>query len=258
MAIIAPAMSVLEYNLVAYRRTWRGSVLSSFVLPVLFVLGFGIGVGSMVNATGRLGGGSYLEFIVPGMIASTAVQVASGESTFPVMGKFLWIRTYHSQIVAPLRIGDILWGDMLFVILRVVTSSAVFLLVTTLFGGVRSWWGLAVLPIAVLLGLAVAPGVFAYSATIKDASYYAFLQRFIIIPMSLFAGVYFPVTSLPHYLLPLVYVSPLWHGVELCRAATGTDHATWPVNTAHVAYLMLWAGVGLWLALRAFRRRLSD
>lgn len=258
MATAAPALSVFEYNLVSYRRTWRGSVLSSFVLPVLFIIGFGIGVGSMVNAAGRLGGESYLAFIVPGMIASTAMQVAFGEATFPVMAKFLWIRTYHAQIAAPLRIGDILWGDMLFLCLRVITTSAVFLFVTALFGAVHSWWSLAVLPVTALLGLATAAGVVAFAASIRDSSYFAFLQRFIVVPMSLFAGVYFPVSSLPHYLLPLVYVSPLWHGVELCRAATGTGHGTWLIDTVHVGYLAVWAGVGLWLAVRAFRRRLSD
>lgn len=258
MAIIAPALSVLEYNLIAYRRTWRSSVLSSFVLPILFMIGFGVSVGSLVNASGKLGNTSYLAYIVPGMIASTAIQVAFSESSFPVMAKFAWIRTYFSQIAAPLRIADILWGDMLFLIVRIVTTSGAFLLVTALFGIVTTWTGLAILPIAALLGLAIATPMFAFSATIANASFFAFPQRFIVIPMSLFAGVYFPVSSLPHYLLPLVYLSPLWHGVELSRAVTGTGHQTWLVGLGHIGYLALWVAVGLWLAIRAFRRRLSD
>jgi lipooligosaccharide transport system permease protein len=252
------ALAVLNYDLVGYKRMWRGSAMSSFVLPVLFVLGFGISVGSLVN-TSRLGGESYLSYLVPGMIASTALQVAFGESTWPVQSKFTWIRTYHAQIAAPLAVTDLVFGDMIFLVMRVVTTSAVFLLVTSLFGAVHSWWALAVLPATALLGVAVAAPVFAFAATVEGSTnYFAFLQRFIIIPMSLFAGVYYPVSSLPIFVQPLAWISPLWHGVEICRAATHTDHGSLWAIAGHVAYLLLWAIAGLWLALRQFRRRLSD
>ena len=255
---MAGAIAVLNYDLVGYKRTWRGSVMSSFVLPVLFVLGFGISVGGLVN-TSRLGGESYLSFLVPGMIASTALQVAFGESTWPVQTKFSWMRTYHAQFAAPLAIRDLVFGDMIFLALRVVTTSAVFLLVTSLFGAVHSWWALAVLPACGLLGVAISAPVFAFAATIEGSTnYFAFLQRFIVIPMSLFAGVYYPVSLLPIGVQPLAWISPLWHGVEICRAATHADHGSLWALLGHVAYLVLWAVVGLWLALRQFRRRLSD
>jgi lipooligosaccharide transport system permease protein len=250
--------SVLEYHLVSYRRTWRGSVLSSFVLPILFVIGFGYSVGSLVNASGRLGGVTYLQFIVPGMIASTAMQVAFGEATFPVMARFQWIRTYQAMVSAPLRITDILAGDMLFLVLRIVTTSAVFLLITALFGAIQSWWSLLVLPITALIGLAFAAPMFAVSGSVDTTVYFAFIQRFLIIPMSLFAGVFFDVSALGWGIRWLAYISPLWHGVELCRAATSTNHGSLLIALGHVAYLLLWAAVGVLLAHRAFTRRLSD
>jgi lipooligosaccharide transport system permease protein len=254
----APALSVLEYNLVSYRRTWRGSALSSFVLPVLFVIGFGISVGSLVDAGGKLGNESYLQFIVPGMIASTAMQVGFGEATFPVMAKLQWIKTYHAMIAAPLRVRDILAGDMAFLVVRIVSTSAVFLLVTALFGAVASWWSLLVLPITALIGLAFAAPMFAVCARVDTTVYFSFIQRFLIIPMSLFAGVFFKVSSLGWSVRWLAYVSPLWHGVELCRAATSIDHGSLLAAVGHLAYLTLWAVVGLWLAYRSFIHRLSD
>jgi lipooligosaccharide transport system permease protein len=248
-------LAVLEFDLVGYRRTWRGSVLSSFVLPVLFVLGFGFGVGQFVDAGGKLGDVSYLDYIVPGMIASTAMQVAFGEASWPVMSRFMWIRTYHSMVAAPLRIVDIVGGDLLFVTLRIVVTTAVFLGVTVAFGAVHSVWAVAVVPVAGLLGLATAAPVFAYAARLETDSYFPLLQRFVVIPMSLFAGVFFPIESLPFGLRVLAYVSPLWHGVELCRAATFGIGDFYPI-VGHLAYLGLWAAGGFWLALLAFRRRL--
>jgi lipooligosaccharide transport system permease protein len=244
---------VLEYHLVSYRRIWRSSVLSSFVLPLLTMLGFGVGVGAYV--TGGVDGVPYLDWMVPGLIASTAVQVAIGDSAWPVLGGFAWQRIYFGQAAAPLRIADILDGHLAFVVFRTLTSCVAFLVVAAAFGTMHSWWALATLPIAALVGLAVATPTFAYAATIRVDSYLAVLFRLGVIPMSLFSGVFFPVGSLPGPLRWIAYALPLWHGVDLSRAATlGVAPAWSPVG--HVLYLALWAGAGWLLAHRQFGRRL--
>ncbi len=255
---MTPVRNVLNYHLVSYARTWRGSALSSFVLPVLFVLGFGLSVGSLVNAGGRLGHESYLQFIVPGMIASTAMQVAFNEASWPVLARFKWIGIYDAMRATPLRVRDILAGDMTFMVLRIVTTSAVFLGVTALFGAVASWWALLVPLLAAIVGIAFAAPMFALTARSETGNNFPTVYRFLIIPMSLFAGVFFKVSALGVAVRWLAYVSPLWHGVQLCRAATSADHGSMAAAAGHLAYLALWCGVGLWLADRAFARRLSD
>ncbi|MFE9694107.1 ABC transporter permease [Micromonospora sp. NPDC005806] len=248
-----PAVAVLAHYLVGYRRTWRAGVFSSFLLPVLTVVGFGFGVGAYVDR--GVGGVPYLDWLVPGLIASTALQTAVAESTWPVHSNFKWIRTYHAQVAAPLRIGDILAGHLAFVLFRVLTTTAAFLLVTALFGALRSPWAVAVLPVGLLLGLAIAAPTFAFSAAVPSDSYLALLFRFAIIPMTLFAGVFFPVESLPGGLRQLAYVTPLWHGVDLCRAATLGVAPQWSV-TGHLLYLAAWAVAGWLLARRVFHRSL--
>lgn len=250
---LGPLLAVFEYHLVGYRRTWRGSALSSFVLPLLTVTGFGFGVGAYVEA--GVGGVPYLDYLVPGLIASTALQVAIGESTWPVLGNFEWVKVYFAQAAAPLRVGDILGGHLAFVLFRTLTSSAVFLLVAAAFGTLHSPWALATLPVVLLIALAVAPPVFAYSASISSDNYLSILFRFGVIPMTLFAGVFFPVESLPESLRWLAYASPLWHGVDLCRAATLGVAPHWSIP-GHLLYLGTWAVVGWLLAHRRFRRRL--
>lgn len=254
-----PALSVLEFFLVGYRRTWRGSVLGSFVLPVLFVLGFGIGVGHYVDLGGRLGPIRYRDYIVPGMLAATAMQVAFGESSWQVLSRFIWIRTYHAMVAAPLRIVDILGGSLLFVLLRLVLTTVAFLLITTLFGAVHSVWALTIPLTCALLGLAIAAPVFAFAARVRDDSYFALLMRVVLIPLGLFSGVYFPISALPPVLHTLAYLSPLWHAVDLCQAATLPGvHLSGLTIVGHLAYLSAWAALGSWLAWRMFRRRLAD
>src|SRR4051812_42199019 len=92
---MTPGLYVLEYHLVNYRRTWRGSALSTLVIPLLTMLGFGLGVGAYVTA--GVDGTPYLDWIVPGLIASTAVQSAIGEATWPVLSYFEWTKIYFAQ-----------------------------------------------------------------------------------------------------------------------------------------------------------------
>ncbi|HEY7272879.1 MAG TPA: ABC transporter permease [Actinoplanes sp.] len=247
-------LSVLEYHLIGYRRTWRGSVLSSFVLPLLTMLGFGVGVGAYV--TGGVQGVPYLDWIVPGLIASTAVQVGMGDSTWPVLSNFEWARVYYAQASAPLRVADILDGHLAFVVFRTITSCAAFLLIASAFGTLHSWWALATLPIAALVGLAVATPTFAYASSVSSDSYLAILFRVGLIPMSLFSGVFFPIGSLAEPLRWIAYVLPLWHGVDLCRAATLGIPPDWSV-AGHLLYLTAWTGAGWLLAYRRFARRLA-
>jgi lipooligosaccharide transport system permease protein len=251
-----PTVAAFEHRLVAYRRTWRGSVLSSFLLPVLFLLAMGVTVGGYVDRGGTLGV-PYLDYIAPGLLASTALQVGVGESTYPVYDGFAWTRTYHSIQATPARVVDIVNGHVAYVLMRVVMAATGFLVVMVLFGAVHSAWAPAAVVAALLTGFASTTPVFAYSATIKSDGLFAVLFRFAVVPMTLFAGVFFPIDTMPTAGRVLAYVSPLWHGVELTRAATLGTATAWGV-WAHVGYLALWGIVGYLLTVRCFRRRLAE
>jgi lipooligosaccharide transport system permease protein len=248
-----PGFYVLEYHLVNYRRTWRSSALSTLVLPLLTMLGFGVGVGAYVS--GGVAGLPYLDWIVPGLIASTAVQAAIGEATWPVLSYFAWLKVYFAQAAAPLRVADILGGHLAFMLFRILLSSAAFLAVAGLFGALHSWWSPLTLVVALLTGLAVAAPVAAYAASITSDSYLAILLRFAVLPMSLFSGVFFPVGSLPDPLRWVAYALPLWHGVELSRDAMLGRPPGW-AGLGHVLYLLAWCAAGWVLAHRRFRHRL--
>jgi lipooligosaccharide transport system permease protein len=251
-----PTLAVFEHQLVGYRRTWRGTVLSSFLLPVLFLLAMGFTVGGYVDRGGGFGV-RYLDFIAPGLLASTALQAAVGESTWPVYSGFHWHRMYHSMRATPVRVPDMVRGHIAYVLLRVALSAAGFLIVMAAFGTVHSGWAPAALPVSLLVGLATAAPVFAYSASIRTEGLFAVLFRFAVVPMMLFAGVFFPVGSLPLVARMLAYASPLWHGVELIRAATLGTATAWGA-WAHISYLIVWSVAGYLLATYRFGRRLAE
>ncbi|GLW32956.1 ABC transporter permease [Actinoplanes regularis] len=244
---------VLEYHLVNYRRTWRSSALSTLVLPLLTMLGFGLGVGAYVKS--GVDGTAYLDWIVPGLIASTAAQTALGEATWPVLSSFEWLKVYFAQAAAPLRVTDILGGHLAFMMFRVLVSTIAFLLVAAAFGTLHSGWTLAVLPLSVLVGFSVAAPVVAYTASIRVDSYLAILFRFAVLPMTLFSGVFFPIEALPGPLRWLAWALPLSHGVDLTRAATlGLNPGV--AGLWQALYLLAWCVTGWFLARWRFERRL--
>lgn len=256
MLLTRRGLAVLEYHLVGYRRVWRGSLFSSFVVPVMFFVGMGVAVGSYVDRGGGLDL-PYHQFVGTGLLAFTGLQTAMIESAFPVLGGFKWRRTYYGIAAAPPTVDDIIVGHLGYVLLRVALGATAFLIVMVPFGAVTSGWAVLMPLIAMLVGSAIATPMLAYSATIDSPNLMAVAFRFGVLPMMLFSGVFFPVSQLPVGLQPLAFASPLWHGAELCRAAGLGEPTTWPV-VAHLGYLALWVTVGFFLARARFRKRLGD
>ncbi len=264
----APAVRVLEHELLVYRRTWRGSIFSSFLSPVLFLAAMGLGLGSLVDANAAaatpagagsaaaLAGVSYLAFLAPGLLAASAMQTAASESTFPVMGGLVWVKSFHGMVATPLRPSDVVIGKLAYIGLRLLLVLSVFFLVILLFGAVAGPASILAVPAALLTGLAFAAPIAAFSATQKDATGFNALFRFGVIPLFLFSGTFFPVEQLPGILQPVAYLTPLWHGVDLCRSlALGTVEPG--LALVHVAYLGTMAVAGVAAAFVTFRRRLG-
>jgi lipooligosaccharide transport system permease protein len=251
------AVRQLQFWLTNYRRTWRGSIYSSVLNPLLFLGAMGLGLGSLVNqhGTARLGGVSYLAFLAPGLLAAAAMETGVGEATYPVYGSVKWNKTYQAAVASPLSPADIFHGHVLFVTLRLAMNCAVFLAVASAFGAIRSPWMLAALPVAVLTGLAFATPIEAWAVTRTRDSSFAMIYRFGMIPMFLFSGTFFPVSQLPSWLQPVAYLTPLWHGVVLCRALSlGVVNAGTALG--HIGYLAALASAGIVAGNRAYRRRL--
>src|SRR5580704_588890 len=251
------AVRELRYWTTNYRRTWRGTIYSSVLNPVLYLGAIGIGLGTLVNKHGsaKLGGISYLAFLAPGLLAAAAMETGIGESTYPVLGSVKWRRTYYAAVSTPLRPADLFHGHLLFTTMRLVMNCAVFMVVMVAFGAAQSPWVLAALPVAVLTGLAFAAPIEAWAITVLKDTSFALIFRFGLIPLFLFSGTFFPVSQLPGWAQPIAYATPLWHGVALCRSLSlGT--ATIGEALLHIGYLAALTAAGIVAGNRTYARRL--
>ncbi len=250
---------VFEHRLVLYRRTFRSSIFSSFLSPVLFLTAMGLGLGSYVSNSASLGGVPYLDFLAPGLLAAMAMQTASFEATFPIIRGFIWNKVFHAMAATPIAPRDIALGSLAWIAARLTLTSAIFTVVIVLFGAYESPLVILCVPAAVLTGMAFAAPITAYSATQKNPNRFATIFRFGITPLFLFSGTFFPVSSLPPALQVVAWLTPLFHGVALTRSLSlGTIGQDPAAALVHVVYLTTLVVVGAWLATRTVEHRLID
>ena len=239
-----------------YRRNWRATAVSSFLMPVLLLLAMGFGFGSQVRSTALIGGVPYLEYLAPALVVISALQGATFESTYAIMSAFVWQKTYVGMVATPITPAQVLYGQVLWVGAQVFARSAVFVVIAVVLGAAAGPGIVLAVPLATLAGLAFSCPLIAYSATLDKPDSFTTIFRFVLMPMTLFTGAYFPVSQLPDWLLPVVWLTPAWHGIELARGATFGTLGLLPA-LGHTAYLVALTVVGVVLGVRFFRRRLA-
>lgn len=252
----ARSAAVFRWYALAYRRTWWATVTTAFLNPVFFLLAVGLLLGRLIDRAGPdLGGLSYLEFVAPGLLVAAAMQIGVNEGSFPVMAGVRWVRSYHAVVATPVSVPELVAGLLGWVAARVLVAASVFAAVAAAAGAFPSPVA-ALAPLAALLtGVAFAAPMAALAATAERGEALTGVLRFLILPLFLFSGTFFPLDRLPDWLQPLAWATPLWHGVALCRdLATGGGQAL--PSLAHAGYLAALVLAGALLAVRALERRL--
>jgi len=253
--VTAPAVHVFEERLLGYRRTYRATLFTSFASPALFLVAMGIGLGGFVNQGAGIEGVPYVAFLAPGLLAGAAMQTAAFESTFPILASIRWIKTYHAMLASPIGVTDVVIGQFAWIALRLLIVTTIFVATAALLGAVHGPTILLGIPAAVLTGMAFATPIAAFSASLQNVEGFNVLFRFVINPLFLFSGAFFPVAQLPEILRVVAYATPIYHGVQLTRGLVLQTIA--PADAVlHVAVLAAFVVAGTVAAFVAFRRRL--
>lgn len=249
-------LPLLEREVLVFRRIWQAFVFSAFVMPLLFLVAMGVGLGGLVDdRPGTVEGLTYLQFVAPGLLVAAAMQNAAGESLWPVLGGVKWDGRYIAMVASPHAASDVFAALVAWVAIKALATSAVFLAFAAALGGVASWWGLLAVPAAVLTAAAFSAPLAAWAATQEGDAAFSMVMRLGIQPLFLFSGTFFPVENLPDWMEPVSWVNPLWHGAELARhATTGALHL---VDLLHAGVLVSVVLAGLSWGAHTFDRRLT-
>ncbi|WP_394613106.1 ABC transporter permease [Lentzea sp. JNUCC 0626] len=239
-----------------YRRNWRATAVSGFLTPVLFLLALGVGFGSQVQSTALIGGVPYLQYLAPALVVVTAVQGATFESTFPVMSQFMWQKSFVAMVATPITPAQVLYSQVMWIGSQLLLRAVVFVGIAAVLGAAAGPGILFAILAGTLAGLAFSTPLVAYSATLEKPEAFNNIFRFVLMPMTLFTGAFFPVSQLPDWLVPVVWLTPAWHGIELARGATFGTLGLLPA-LGHIAYLGALVTVGIVLGVKFFHRRLA-
>ena len=229
--------------------------------PVAYLFAMGVGLATLVdtNSTAVFGGVSYLTFIAPALLISAAVMTAANEFTFPVMDGFKWRRVYYGPHASPLTPEQIAAGQVIAVTIRFVLQSAIYFGVVALFGASPGAWGWVSILVATLAGLSFGLPLMAYAATVTtDKGQFAMVMRFIVMPLFLFSGTFFPLDTLPLAVRWVGWISPIWHGTELGRVFSYGYEEAPLLTVVHVVFLVGLAVVGWVLTRRLFAKRMAS
>jgi lipooligosaccharide transport system permease protein len=253
------ALFVTEYRLRNMWK-WRNAIIAFGIgNPILYLASVGLGVGLLVDeASGGVDGVPYLVFLAPALLAAAAIQSGNDEVTFPTLAGFIWEKLFFAMRATSLTGGQIADGVLIAAAIRVLFTTVAYWLVLALFGAV-DWTSMAPLvAVSTFAGVCWAALMLAVAANVRNEDgFIAFTWRLVIMPMFLFSGTFYPLSSLPLALQWIGWISPLWHATELGRwLSYGMPLAPWQVLVS-VAYLLALGVGGLLIARRRFERRLT-
>jgi lipooligosaccharide transport system permease protein len=254
-------LHVAEARIRNMLKWWTSIAAFSLGNPVLYLFSVGIGIGALVDANGgnsQLGNVSYLTFLAPALLASAALQSFQEEMSFPIMEGFEWDKSFFAMNATPITGRDIVNGLITSSLFKTMITVGIYEGVLLGFGAIGLEVALPMFLSALLAGIAFGSGMMAVTSFIKnDDGFFAIVGRFIVAPMIMFSGTYYPLDSMPFYLQWVGWISPLWHGTDLGRVISyGSPQQGWIV-ASHWVYLALWVVVGLGLAYRQVSRRLA-
>jgi len=208
------AYRVWQREVSVYRHVYRSTIISNLMDPLVYLLALGFGLGAYVT---RIQGLSYIQFIAPGLIASSIMTAASFETTINTFVRINFDKVYEAMMATPVTVEDIVVGELLWATTRSTIYASVMLIVVAALGLTQSWFAVLVPLMGVLGGLMFAVIGLTYTSFLKSIYHVNYFFTLFVTPLFLFSGVFYPLDPLPQIVKDIAFVSPLYHLVRVIR-----------------------------------------
>jgi len=253
------AFAVVESRLLILMKYIPSLLAVAVANPLLYLLAVGVGVGKLINThSGGVDGVKYLTFLAPALLATAAIQNAMDEVVFPTLEGFKWNKSFFAINATPITGKQIANGVLIAAMYRVLFSVTVYGVIVYLFGGFTSARGWFSIPTSLAAGASFGAFIMGIAAWAKnDDSFFMILGRFVMMPLFLFSGTFYQLSTMPIYLRWIGWFSPLWHTTELGRFLTYGHHISAMMFVVHIAYIAAMFTFGIIFSHRQFERRLT-
>lgn len=244
--------AVWRRNFLVWRKLAIPSMLGNLADPMVYMLGLGFGLGTLLP---QIGGMQYMVFLAGGTVCYSTMNSASFEALYSAFSRMHAQKTWDAILNTPQNLDDIVMGEVLWAASKSLLSGTAILLVIWILGLSHSPLTLFIIPLALLIGLTFASMGMVITALAPGYDFFMYYFSLWITPMTLLCGVFYPVAQLPHALQTLAQFLPLTHAIDLARPLLGNKI---PENVLlHIAVLAIYGAVSYYAALVLMRRRLS-
>ena len=248
-AAIAGVMSRDVTNFSTY---WKATTFSSVVEPTIYLLAFGLGVGTLISSVGGL---DYVQYVGTGMVATSVLFASALSAMFGSFVKQRFQRTYDAVLAAPVDTEELVTAEILWIAVRAGVYGCAPLLVAMLFG-LDPAVGMLIVPfVGFVTGLGFAAFGVLMAAVVSKIDSFSYVTTMVITPLFLVSGTFFPISELPQWAQVLANLNPLYHCVELVRDAVFGFQT---VDLAHLGVLIGFAFAMWRLAIWRMEKRLID
>jgi len=242
------ALRVWQRNFTVYRKLYISSLAINFVEPVLYLVALGFGLGALVK---EIQGRPYIEFIAPGIVASSAMFAATFECTYGTYVRMTYQRTFDAILATPVNLDDLVAGELMWGATKSVLYGAIIMVVIYAWGLVESPLIVLALPVLFVSGLLFASVSVVYSAMVPGIDWFNYFFTLFMTPMFLFSGIFFPLDTLPPLATKIAFFTPLYHVVNVVRSLADGHVPGWEVLWVLAAAALLSP-----YPFRAMRRRM--
>ena len=245
-------INVWRRNFLVWRKLAISSILGNLADPMIYMFGFGYGLGSLMP---QVNGSPYIAFLAGGTLCSSAMNAATFETLYSAFSRMHVQRTWDAIINAPLSLDDVVAGELVWAATKALLSGVAILVVVALLGLVaHSPLALAVLPVVFLVGLAFSALGLIVTALAPTYDFFMYYFTLFVTPMTFLSGVFFPLSQLPLPMQAVAQALPLTHAVLLVRPLLAGQ---WPDNALlHIGVLVAITIIAFAVALKLARRRL--
>ncbi|MBF0559580.1 MAG: ABC transporter permease [Nitrospirae bacterium] len=209
------AFRVWQRHLMVYTKLYKSSFALNFVEPILYLAALGLGLGAFVK---EINGLPYVNFIAPGIIASSSMFAAVYECTYSTFVRMTFQKTFDAILATPITIDDLIAGELMWGSTKSLVYGTIIIIVISLFGLVASPLVILVIPVLFISGLIFSEISLIFVAKVPGIDSFNYFYTLLMTPMFLFSGIFFPIDTLPPWVTKIAFFTPLYHLVNICRA----------------------------------------
>ena len=235
---IKRAFRVWQRNFTVYTKLYKSSIVLNFVEPTLYLIALGLGLGAFVK---EINGVPYINFIAPGIIASSSMFAATFECTYGTYVRMTYQKTFDAILATPVNLDDLVAGELMWAATKSTFYGTIIMIVISLFGLVDSALIIFVIPVLFLSGLLFAVISMIFTAIVPGIDSFNYFYTLFMTPMFLFSGIFFPSNNLPPVVSKIAFFTPLYHLVNVCRsfASGALSRITGDIIWIFVAVILL-------------------